>query len=186
MLPAADCLTSDEVCCTTLYDIANNILAGLYEAMLECYQPTFCNAGGIIAYVTMGAGDDLVLDALSVSIGSVRISDGTANRNGMSPFKSLLVEFEVRLIESGWPMVYEEGGEIFIPDPVEQNAIARHSYAHGERMYRKLLHMATSNGLVPQGSACTSAVVNPLIPMKPAGGTVGWQTSVTMTLPGAV
>lgn len=186
MLPNADCLTSDEVCCTTLYDIANNILVGLYEAMLECYQPSFCNAGGLIAYVTMGSGDDLVYDALSVSIGSVRPSDGSVNRNAMSPFRSLLVTFDVRLIESGWPMAEVENGEIFAPDPVEQNAIARHAYAHGERMYRKLLYMATSGGLMPQGSACTNAVVDSLFPMNPAGGTVGWRTSVTLTLPGAV
>jgi hypothetical protein len=186
MLPPADCLVSEEVCCTSLFDIANNILAGLYEAMLECYQPSFCNQGGLIAYVTMGTGDDLVYDALSVSVESMRPSDGTVNRNAMSPMKLLLVTFGVRLIESGWPMAQEENGEIFVPDPVEQNAIARHSYAHGERMYRKLLHMATSGGLVPQGMACSNAVVDQLLPMNPAGGTVGWRTSVTLTLPAMV
>ena len=183
MLPNGDCVISEEVCCTTLYDVAQHILASLYEAMLDCFQPTACNPGGLLAYVTMGEGDDLVLDALTVSIGEIRPSARTVQGTQMSPFGNYQATINVRLLEAGWPTAYEEDGEIYVPDPVIQNAIARHSYAHGERMYRKLSYMASHGECVPPGTACVSAVVNSLQPMNPSGGSVGWFTSVTLTLP---
>lgn len=183
MLPNGDCVTSDNVCCTSLYDIANHILAGVYESLLECYQPSFCNGGGVLAYVTMGNGDDLVLDALSVAISEVRPSDATIRNNQTSPLPMFSATFNVRLIESGWPMAYEENGEIFVPDPVEQNALARHAYGHGERMYRKLAYMAAHGDLTPAGVACTKAVLYALQPLAPSGGSIGWTASVVMQLP---
>lgn len=186
MLPPADCLVSEEVCCTSLFDIANHILAGVYESMLACYQPSFCNGGGLVAYVTMGTGDDLVYDALSVSIVDVRPSTKSVNANGMSPFQAKVITLEVRLLESGWPMAHEQNGEIYVPDPVIQNAIARHSYAHGERMYSKLTYMATHGELMPPNTVCSSAVISSLLPIPPAGGTVGWKTTVILTVPGMV
>jgi hypothetical protein len=183
MLPNAECLGAEgDVCCTSLYDIANHILAGVYEALLPCYSESFCNTG-LLAYVTMGTGDDLVFDALTVSLGEVKTTARSV-QNGIkqSPVASYTAEFNVRLIESGWPMAHEEGNQLLVPDPVLQNALARHSYAHGERMYRRLSYMA-SHGDVGT-SACSAAMVTPLIPLAPLGGTVGWRTSVVLTLPG--
>lgn len=183
MLPDPDCVISEEVCCTSLYDIAQHILASLYEAMLECYHPTPCDPGTLLAYVTMGEGDDLVLDALTVSIEEIRPSVNTVAGSRTSPFGNYQATLKIRLLESGWPMAYEENGEIFVPDPAVQNSISRHSYAHGERMYRKLSYMASHGECVPAGTACVNAVVNSLQPMAPSGGSVGWVTSVTLTLP---
>lgn len=183
MLPNGDCVTSDDVCCTSLYDIANHILAGVYESLLECYQPSFCNGGGVLAYVTMGNGDDLVLDALTVSINDVSPTVNTVRNNQTLAIGLYEATFTVRLLESGWPMAYEENGEIFVPDPVEQNALARHAYGHGERMYRKLAYMASHGDLTPADVSCTKAVVYPLTPLSPSGGSVGWKANVSMILP---
>jgi len=183
MLPNGDCVVSEEVCCTNLYDIAQHILSGLYEGMLECFQPTQCDPGGLLAYVTMGDGDDLVLDALTVALTSVDPSFNTVARNETSPFGLYRATFTIRLLESGWPMAYEENGEIFVPDPVAQNAMARHAYAHGERMYRRLTYMASHGECVPAGMSCSKVEVSALRAMNPQGGSIGWETTLVLALP---
>jgi len=183
MLPNGDCVTTEEVCCTSLYDIAQTILSNLYEGMLECFQPTPCNEGGLLAYVTMGDGDDLVLDALTVALTSIDPSFNTVARNDTSPFGLYRATFTIRLMESGWPMAYEENGEIFVPDPVMQNAMARHAFGHGERMYRRLTYMASHGECVPAGVACSKAEVTSLRAMNPMGGSIGWETTLVLSLP---
>lgn len=182
MLPTGECVASQDVCCTSLYDVANHILAGVYESLLECFQPSFCNGNGLLAYVTMGNGDDLVLDGLSVAVNDVRPSDGSIRYSQTSPMVTYMATFNVRLLESGWPMAYEDNGEIFVPDPVDQNALARHAYGHGERMYRKLAYMASHGDLAPAGTPCSKAILMPLTPLNPSGGSIGWTTSVLMQL----
>lgn len=183
MLPNPDCEISEEVCCTSLYDIAQHILAGVYEGMLECFQPTPCDDGGLLAYVTMGDGDDLVMDALTVSLTAVDPSFNTVNRNETSPFGLYRATYTVRLLEAGWPTAYEDNGEIFVPDPVMQNALARHAYGHGERMYRRLSYMASHGECVPAGVACSKVEVTSLRALNPSGGSIGWQTTVVLALP---
>jgi len=183
MLPNEDCVITEEVCCTSLYDVASHILASLYEGMLDCFQPTICNPGGVLAYVTMGRGDDAVYDALTVSVERIVPSVNTSGRYDTSPFAMYTVDFSIRLLESGWPMAYEENGELFVPDPVLQNSLARHAYGHGERLYRKLTYMASHGECVPAGMACSKATVSPLLPLNPSGGTVGWVTTLTLALP---
>lgn len=183
MLPNDDCVISEQVCCTSLYDIAQHILSGLYEGLLDCFQQTPCNPGGLLAYVTMGEGDDLVLDAVTVALTSIEPSYNTVARNDTSPFGLYRATFTVRLLESGWPMAFEENGEIFVPDPVIQNAVARHAFGHGERMYRRLTYMASHGECVPTGVACSKVEVTSLRPLNPSGGTVGWETTLVLALP---
>ena len=183
MLPAGDCVVSESVCCTTLYDIADHILQGIYLALRECSPPSPCNNGGFVAYVTMGDGDDLVLDALSVAITSVTVTDKSQSGNRLAPMMAVDVRYTVRLMEAGWPMAEEDNGVIYMPDPVEQNAIARHAYAHGERMYRKLAFMASSGDLLPAGMACSSSTLGSLNPMNPSGGSIGFYATVDVRIP---
>lgn len=181
MLPDGDCLTAQVVCCTSLYDIAYHILAEVHKDLVQCHEPSPCSPGWI-TYVTMGDGDDAVMDALSVSVVNVRPSPNSQTGGKLSPASAFLADFRVRILEAGWPMVREENGELFQPDPVEQNALARHAFGHGERMYRTLISKIANGQIVPNGMNCMSPVLGPLTPIKPAGGTVGWRADVTLTL----
>ena len=184
MLPSADCTVSDAVCCVSLYDIADHILTGVWTSLLACYEPLPVVGYQLLAYVTMGDGDDGIVDALQVSVGNVLPSPGSQKTGQLTPVAAFDAIFRVRLVESGWPMVHEDNGQIFQPESAQQNALARHSYAHGERMYRKLAAMTAAGDLTPPSvTGCSKGVLSALVPIPPQGGVVGWSTTVTMTLP---
>lgn len=166
-----------ELCCTDLADIAAHLLSEVYDALLECRTPE-CNEE-VVAYVTMGNGDDGIVDSLTVAVLSA--SPSGANRPGT--FGLHRAEFDVRLRESGWPTASVEGSVITMPDPAVQASAARYMLSRGEAMHRKLAAMTTSRGLVPAGIRCSNGTLGRLTPLNPQGGVAGWSISVTVDLP---
>lgn len=176
VLPAAPCDTGPEPCCVSLNDIAQHLLSEAFDALNSCCSGS-CEHE-VIAYVTVGGGDDGITDALTVAISSVGAS---VNTRGGGPGLYRAV-FEVRLKESGWPTVQVSGDEIALPDPIAQQSAARHLYAHGEAIHRRLAALSTSRGLVPVGTPCANGQVGSLSPLPPQGGVVGWIMPVTVDL----
>ena len=176
MIPLGPCADLPEPCCVNLSDIANHLLNETWNALDECGEDA-CK--DILAYVTMGAGDDGVVDALTVSFLST------------SPTGSLLpgvpnlyrASFNVRLVESGWPMAFAQDGVIVLPDPAAQAAAARYMLGRGEAIHRRLAYLSSSRGLTPSSVRCSNGTVGALSPLAPLGGVVGWIMQVTLDLP---
>lgn len=177
MIPPPECC-DDVACCVNLYDIANHILAEVYDAIQECYPPEGC-CDPLAAYVTLGSGDDGIPDALTVSVDSI---NGSANTipGGFGLWRA---NFNVLLRESGWPTAYAEGDTIVRPHPSDQARAAQHVFSMGEAIHRRLAKMQSSRAMVPIGIRCSNASIGSMTPLNPQGGVAGWQVSVGVDLP---
>lgn len=176
MIPSAPCGLTPEPCCVSLSDIANHLLSETFDALGQCGEDA-CE--GILAYVTMGNGDDGVVDSLTVAFISTTASANTrAGQLGL-----YRATFDVRLRESGWPTAVVEGKQIALPDPAVQAVAARYMLSRGEAIHRRLASLSTSRGLVPAGVRCSNGSVGALSPLAPQGGVVGWTMQVTIDLP---
>jgi hypothetical protein len=175
MLPAPGCVLP-EPCCTSIADIAEFLLAEAYDAVSRCL-PDDCDP--LQAYLTVGSGDDGIVDAVTVSYNDINRLGSTKGTVAMHR-----VTFDVRLRESGWPVVKVEGSVIEMPDPVRQNELARHVFAHSEAMYRRLAFLVR-NGLARCGTAvgCRNAEIGRLNPLSPQAGVVGCSVSITVDVP---
>lgn len=177
-----DCVPDEGVCCVEMFGVAHNVLVAVYDDLRNCYPQSTTDP--LVAYVTMGAGDDGVLDSLTVAVTGVRPSTGSSVNGTQRGPLLIRGSFDVRLRESGWPMVRVDGSTVTLPDPVKQNEAARQSFAHGERMYRKLLRMRALGEFAGDISTLRGAhvEVGQLSPLNPLGGSVGWLVPFTIDL----
>lgn len=174
-IPSGPCDSGSEACCVSLYDVAAHLLTECYEAINECYPAADC-CEALSAYVTMGRGDDGVVDSLVVAFGNIRTDPGSTPGVG---FATHTAQFDIILRESGWPTVaLDAEGAIVLPAPAEQHAAARHAYSHAEAMYRRLAYLQNTRGLTPPGTPCTRQSLGTMTPLNPQGGVVGWQVPV--------
>ena len=178
-----DCPVDEGVCCVEMFGFANNVLTVVYNDLLDCYE-----AGPedpLVAYVTMGGGDDGIYDGLSVRVLRIKPSIGSA-LNG-TQFGPVLIRgtFEVRLLESGWPTVSVNGTTVILPEPTEQHEAARQALAHGEAVYRSLLRHRRDGSFIEGLTALGGAQIDigDLEPITPLGGVIGWRVSVVVDLP---
>lgn len=180
MLPTS-CDPPDEVCCSDLISIAEHLRDELVEALNACIDDE-CNL--IVGYATMGQGDDGVVNALTVEFDGAEPTAGSASGNTQLPIVIARSTFTVRLRESGWPTVTQEGSAAVPPQPSRQHVAAYHAFAHGELMYRTLLSMKASRSIVPSTvRGCLNVVIGPLQPLRPSGGVVGFTARVSVDLP---
>ena len=182
MLPTG-CTPSTETCCTDAFAIADHLLTSVFDALNGCI--TEACGGALVAYVTLGQGDDAIPNALTVELDGSQPTPGSVTNSGMAmPIVIARTQFTVRLRESGWLMAVAANNGIHPPDPVEQHNAARHAYSHGELMYRQLLSMRANRSLVPTTvHGCLNAVVGPLVPMRPLAGVIGFSATVSVDLP---
>lgn len=176
------CVEPPEVCCVDLYAIASHILTASYDALLPCFDGLECDP--LAAYVTIGAGDDGVADALTVEIDTTAPSAGSTVGGRTLPLPLMRAGFTVRLRESGWPTARIDGGKVVAPPPADQNEAARQFVAHGEKLYRNLLNMHSRRQLIPESvPGCGAPLIGALTPMPPRGGVVGWFVSIVVDVP---
>jgi len=170
--------------CSTLYDIADHLLVNVFAALQGSYTSSPNPVDTLLAYVTMGRGDDAIADSLSVNIRDVSPSPGTQAGGRTIMLGLYRASFEVRLIETGWPMAEVVNGVVYVPDPVRQNALARHAFSHGEVMYRKLIYMVGSRNITPTSvPGCSNASIGSLTPVTPLGGTIGFVVPLVIDVP---
>lgn len=173
MLPLDDCDIPEEPC-SSAWDVGNNILQETRSALAELMA---VDCDKIVSYMTVGTrGDDAIVDALTVSL-------ATVNQRSTDPGVGLqLLNFDVRLRESGWPVASMVGARFVPPDPNLQNALARHVYAHAEVVYKTLLVMQRTNGFAPAGYRMITGTVGTLTPLAPTAGVIGFFVPVTVLL----
>jgi len=183
-LPFSDCDIPFDVCCDTLFATGEEILDIVLPAVNNCVAPSACAPHTPIAgYVTMGVTvRDPVVDYVVVSLDRLETSRGSQDDAGKLQTPVWRALYQVRLVESNWPTAEEVNEQIFVPSPELTHAIARHSYAHGEAMFRALANAVTSRTAKPGIQLCTFHMVEPLVPVEPSGGTTGWETSVWVNI----
>lgn len=178
-LPHEGCAPGD-VCCDSLFAIAENILEIAHTAVVGC-SVTDCELPGLAGYVSMGTQiNDPLADYLVVSVGQVFPAPAN-NSTGVMHLPLYRVSFQVKLLETGWPMPTGDGEEIIPPPPDLVHNVTRHAYAHGEIMYRALANALARKQLVPDCHDCYQAIT-PLTPVEPSGGTTGWLCTITTGL----
>lgn len=177
-LPHEDCAPG-EVCCTSLFDVADHILQIAFCAVAGC-SVVECDLEEIVGYVSMGERiEDPASDFLVVSLSSVSPSPGSADQVGNMQNPTYRARFQVKLSETGWPMPTGDEDEIIPPLPSLMQNASRHAYAHGEAMYRALANALARKTLNVSCADCYQQI-EPLRPVEPSGGTVGWVTYVTL------
>lgn len=176
MLPT-NCDVSDDVCCVDVWGIAEHLRSNVLTAVNACIDDE-CEL--LLSYVTMGQGDDGVVNSLAVAFMGTSFSPGSQQSGAKLSIMPLVrARFDVRIRENGWPIVNTEGGVVNAPDPERQHALARHAFAHGEAMYRKLLAMHAAQTLIPTAHKRQKASLSDLFPLPPLGGTIGFYATVT-------
>lgn len=192
VLPLASCAADVpvDVCCSTFFDVADRIRCVAFNALVAC-DDTTCADREFRSYVTHGTqvqealGDSLVVNVVRVSP-TGRSRD---NNTMLLPVGVWMGRVDVHLFENGWPQgeTYDAARMITAPDSDMVHAIARHSYGHGEKMYRALIDGIQRRTLftLPANAHIGKIDISDLIPKEPTGPVVGWQCSlaVQMTFP---
>lgn len=187
VLPATDCPDDvpADICCDTLGLMADRIRTVGHNAITDCIDPS-CADREFVSYFTVGPrvedplGESLVvvMHDLSPSVGSNTLT------GSLLPVGVHKAEFEIRLLENGWPTIQEDGlgDQIVVPDRTLVNGLARHSVSHGEKVYR-----AIANGI--QRRTLFAASTNPHIgrislanmrPVQPSTFIAGWTMRLTI------
>ena len=177
-LPNSQCAPGD-VCCESLFSTAENILNIAYSAVCNC-SVVDCDLPDLAGYVSMGRDiKDPLSDYVAVSVIQIIPSPRSADQQGSMQLPMYRARFQVKLLETGWPMPQGDGDEILVPPPALVMDVARHSYAHGEAMYRALGGALTAGTL---NSSCNSCFqrIEALTPIEPSGGSVGWLTEIVL------
>lgn len=174
----ADC-SPVEAICNTLYDYAEHLRCQAMDALDGCFDGG-CD-GKIRSYLTMGSGDDGIPDALTVAIGPFTPTAGTGTV-GPSVYQA---QFDVRLRESGYPMVQaaEGGRSIAYPDPQLQHAATRRVMGHAGAILGRLSMLKANGGLAPEGYRCSRGVIGSMVPLPAQGGVSGFSITVVLNLP---
>jgi hypothetical protein len=188
----ADDIPTD-VCCTSLFDVADRIRCIANTAVVAAFHES-CADREWRSYVTVGqrAAEPLG-DALVVYMPALGQSPDSRSPSGK--LNSIVLErarFVIFLTENGWPTIVadEMGDVISVPDSNVLHALARHSYGHAEAMYRAIRRAAAKNAtsadaLFPIATfrnLVQSFEVGDLTPVDPAAFTVGWTLPITATV----
>lgn len=186
-LPSADCPAAvpGDLCCDTTALMAARIRTVAFQAITECNDPA-CNDREFRSYVSHGPRIQEPLgDALVVHRRDLRPSLGSNNARG----RLLRVgvheaEFRVVLFENGWPMleVHDETQEIVVPDSDLVDAVAQHSMAHSERVYRDLIDGIQRKTLFPESTNphIGEIVASGMSEMQPTSFIAPWEMTVTV------
>lgn len=176
-LPAVGCCDPTDIDCASLYQLGDWYLANALDSL----KVVRGDAGGccdeLIGYLTLGDGDDGITDAVTVAFRTITPS---ADQRGTI---ANVARFDVRLRESGWPMVNTDGGTVNMPDPVRQNALAGFVWAELEVMHRRFQQLQARHQLQPVGFRVVHGVLSPFRALNPSGGVVGGVVSLDITMP---
>lgn len=183
-LPVATCAAEvpTDTCCHTLYDIANRLRCVVTDALCECFEGG-CADRDFRSFVSVGPqiedpqGDSLIVHMQRIGLTSL----SSTPQNALLGVAVHVAEFEIRLLETGWPTIELNDLEqiISVPDHEYVNTMARHVYSHGERMYRAVVDGIQHNTLFTLATSDVAKIrLSDFTPIQPSGELAGW----TMTL----
>lgn len=188
-LPVGSCADdiSTDVCCSSVFDVADRLRCIATEAV-ECCFDASCADRPFRSYVSVGPSIPEPLgDALIVHLPSLEPSTNSRSNAGTLLGVAVHVgRFDIELRENGWPMpLTNEFSEVIqIPDSTMINAIARHAYSHGEKMYRAVVNALQMKTMFPILDFPNVGKVDiaGLRPIQPAAFAVGWTIPIQVQL----
>jgi hypothetical protein len=172
-----------DYCCDTLSSIADRIRTVALDGLCSCLDGS-CADRTFRSFVSIGPNiQDPLGDSLIVHMPTFGPTTGSSDIQGnLRPFAIYRGDFEVRLLENGWPVIEvdELGQVIQVPDSDMVNAISLHAMAHGERMYRALADAIQKDTmfLAAQNPHISKLQLTNLNPIQPSAFMVGWSTTV--------
>lgn len=159
------------------FSIADNLLEIAHTAVVGCIPETSCDLPVLVGYVAVGTRvRDPLSDYVVVSLSSLAPTRRSSDASGRMRLPIYRATFQIRLLESGWPVPWGDD-EIIVPSADEYMQAAKHSYSHAEAMYRAL-HIALTTNELTGGCTDCFASIGALEPVEPSGGSVGWETTV--------
>jgi hypothetical protein len=183
-LPLAyDCDDCDDVCCDVLFTLASLLAQTCADAVNDCLPVDVCEP--VDWFVPVGFEEDHAPgDAVTVMVANVQDAADSLNNEQLGALALVRVDFVVRLLETGYPMMVTNGNVFEVPDPTLVHRAAKHSMGHMEAMLR-----AVRNGLrrpslpmwrphVPVGTIVGDPVPQPVRPIPPQRGLVGWTFTI--------
>lgn len=183
-LPLDDCADDipTDVCCPTLFGIADRIRCIATDAFYSCVDAAVCTERGFRSIVAMDPHEDFFGDILTVVLTNWGVDATSQEGSKTLPILLTVAQYRLELQELGWPVpeVDEQGELISVPPADLVNAVSRHAYSHGEAIGRALMNTAARRefwhrniGLPTDGFSAFQ--VSPMSPISPQGRVVGWR-----------
>lgn len=186
-LPVGSCADDipSHVCCSTIWDIAERLRCVLTDALCGCIDPA-CADKTFRSYISLGPTiEDPIGDSLIVHMPRIATSfNSTTPQGALLGVAVHLADFEIRLLEAGWPMIeLNEAEETFyVPDSGMVNAVSKHLYSHGELMYRTLVSGVQLNTLFATFENVGMVQLSDFVPIQPEGELAGWVMAVRVEI----
>jgi len=175
-LPGNQCMDPRDPCCDHFYVIADHILEIAHTAVVQCMVGLDC-LSPLEGYVSIGTRiNDPVSDYLVVSLVGIRGPSGGGENKMVVPYYR--AHYQVRLLESGWPLPQSDGAGIGPPAGDEYTYASRFSMAHAQVMFRAVNNALMANTINPYCRAGCYQHITDLVPVEPSGGSVGWEFNV--------
>jgi hypothetical protein len=177
-LPDATCAVPTDVCCTSIFDVAETIAIVAYDAVAECLDAEDCTRLGW--YVSVNEPSYAKGDYVGVWLQSMipRPGTGTTRANFLPRPQAT---FGVKLIESGWPTITGNDEVGRVPSIEVMHAIAKHSYGHAERMLRAVYDNYRARDGISQ--ACGFQSIGALRPTTRDANLCGWSFDLSLEIP---
>lgn len=171
MIPNSTCSPNAVPCCTDYYEMAETIVVQVIGRISDCILSA-CNVPLVGA--VLFSPDIVLADSLTFVINRVRTETRTVNNRPVK-LSTTIMEGQIRLIESGYPVITDEGGRLVMPGLDEFERAAKHLIAHGQVLHKTLLGMR-ADGTIPNG--CVFSRVGDLEPIDPESGLAGWSVNI--------
>lgn len=171
MIPNADCSPNAVPCCTDYYEVAETIVAQIIGRISDCITSA-CNVPLVGA--VLFSPDVVLADSLTFVVDRVRADTRSVNNRPVK-LTQTVIEGQVRLIESGYPVISDEGGRLVMPPLEDFERAAKHLIAHGQVLHKTLLGMRNDGGIP---NACVFSSVGALVPIDPESGLAGWSVDL--------
>jgi hypothetical protein len=132
------------VCCDNFYAVATSIKSVAYAALVDCAGEELCEP--IFPFVSAAEPHLAVQDYLAVWFGAVEIP---LPRGVPAQAKGLLIQqpvvtFNVKLVESGYPVIEQVSTTVDEPTSAEIDWASRHFLAHSEAVLRGVVDYLTA------------------------------------------
>ncbi len=176
-LPTQDCgpVETADLCCTTLWDLANGVLATVVPFMEDCIVPVDC-APEMRYFVSVGRPETWQSDFLALYLENIRVDQLSVRNQTMLTPPIIMGQFRFLLTESGFPSAVQEGDKIYVPNDETLHLAAHHSYSHAQAMLRGLLSYFSAND-------CRKSLLRDFQPTRPEVGHAGWTIGFDLELP---
>lgn len=179
MLPNIVCGDQEgALCCNTIWNAANHILAQVAPDLIECIQACDCCRGKFYAYVSQGEPETFQSDYLAIWVANIgpSLRTGTNTLTTATPANLMRVTWNMKLSESGYPkMSADMVGTPDLPGFDQLHYTNQYVYSHGEQILRSILTAAAEKRLTPQGD--TTFTLNSWGPIRTEDGSAGFQIS---------